>query len=76
VTENNQHLPEGPVVLDLRCPNCGAPVSILAAVGAVLTTPSDDVPTLRAKLRAKPAAHLCGQGDLFSAEWVATEVEQ
>lgn len=60
-----QHVPEGTVVLELRCPTCDMSVPIVGVLAAVLTTPSDDASSLKAVLRAKPIPHLCNQSTLF-----------
>lgn len=48
--------------VDAPCPECGALAVILARIGTTLTTPDDDVPTLRLRLRAKPVQHACRSG--------------
>lgn len=69
------HVPEGVVVLDMVCPVCGAGVPTLATIGSVLTSPSDDAPTLRPKLKAARIPHLCGQGTLFDRVDVGREAD-
>lgn len=52
----------GYVQVDAPCPECGALAIVVARIGTTLTTPDDDVPTLRLRLKAKPVPHTCRSG--------------
>lgn len=56
----------GYVRVDAPCPECGSIAEVVARIGTTLTTPDDDVPTLRLRLKAKAVPHECraGRGQL------------
>jgi hypothetical protein len=51
--------------VDLPCPRCGALATVAAHLSAVLTTPTEEEPSLRLKVRSKAVDHECGQGRML-----------
>jgi hypothetical protein len=51
--------------IDVACPRCGALVDMVVAIGAVLTIPDDDMPTIKLRCKSLKVGHACGQGSLF-----------
>lgn len=49
-------------VVDAPCPRCGLLVEAYVWLSTVLTSPQDDVPTLRVKSKSKPVEHDCRHG--------------
>ena len=48
-------------LIEAACPRCGAIEEILVGLRAVLTTPEDDMGSLRIRLKGKPRDHDCKQ---------------
>lgn len=49
----------GLVAVEAACPRCGTLETIAVRLGAVLTTPDDDAPSLKIQARSKPLHHEC-----------------
>lgn len=51
--------------VDLPCPRCGALETVAVVLSAVLTTPTDDQPSLKLRARTKATDHDCGQARML-----------
>lgn len=61
----NPPLTTGIYWVDLPCPRCGALATVGATLSVILTTPQDEEPTLKLRVRSKPVDHACGQGRML-----------
>jgi hypothetical protein len=61
VNARNAIVGEGPVTLQITCPNCVVSGQVGATIGARLMVTEDDS-SVKATLRTKPVAHECGHG--------------
>jgi len=51
--------------VDLPCPRCGALETVAVVLSAVLSTPTDEQPSLKLRARSKATDHDCGQGRML-----------
>lgn len=60
-TSDPTRLATGVYIVDAPCPRCGVIEEILVALRSVLTTPEDDIGSIRVKLKGKARDHDCHQ---------------
>lgn len=61
--------------VDLPCPRCGALETVAVVLSAVLTTPTDEEPSLKLRAKSKPTDHDCGQARMLdTAELLPMDV--
>lgn len=66
-------IPVGTHWVEAPCPRCGALEVIGVHLASVLTTPQDEIPSLRVRAKAKPVDHDCRQFTLSLDEIRARE---
>jgi hypothetical protein len=54
-------LPTGNYVVEAPCPRCGVIEEILVGIRSVLTTPEDDIGSLRVKIKGRARERDCRQ---------------
>lgn len=56
-----ERIQPGVYLVDAPCPLCGVVDEILAKIGVTLTTSTDDIGSLKVRIKAKPREHDCQQ---------------
>lgn len=75
-TTQTETLQPGVYLVDAACPRCGVIEEVLVRLGVVLTTPDDDLGSLRVRIKGKAREHDCRQQRLTVAAIARDEVER
>lgn len=60
-TTGTPNLDPGVYLVNAACPRCGVIEEVLVRIGVVLTTPDDDLGSLRVRVKGKAREHDCRQ---------------